>query len=157
MRVLVVEDDDDKLSKVVEFIQAQFGMIREVKIAKSLQSGLIALLEEEFDLVILDMTLPNFDRNVTEDGGRTHAFGGREILRQMRRNRIATPTIVTTQFDRFGEENDFTTLDELKRELEDSFANYLGTVQYRENVDEWKGAFVKLAESALHKPERGGV
>lgn len=137
MRVLVADDDDDKLEQTSEFF-THLGGVESITIAKSLQSSLRAIIEHHFDLAVLDMTMPTFDRTLSEEGGRPHAFAGREILRQMKRRQIKTPVIVLTSFDRFGDETDYTTLDQLKNELQHAYSNYIGTVQLKANVDDWR-------------------
>lgn len=137
MNILLAEDDDDKLSQIQVFLDSlSLGDKRDT--AKSLQSTLKLLVSESYDLLLLDMTMPNFDRTIYEDGGRPHAFGGREILRQMKRRRISTPVIVITQFDRFGEDPDIVSLEQLNQELQMNYENYSGIVQFRGNVDDWK-------------------
>jgi|HubBroStandDraft_2_1064218.scaffolds.fasta_scaffold212384_2 CheY-like chemotaxis protein len=151
MRILVVEDDDTKRSELVTFLSETYDVI--VESARSFQGGLRALLAEPPDLILLDMTMRNFDRSLTDDGGRPHPFAGREILRQMHRNRIDTPVLVVTQFDRFGEEHDFTTLAQLKEELGQKYPNYIGAIQFKGNVDDWKPAIKSILGSRV--PVRG--
>jgi CheY-like chemotaxis protein len=148
--VLIVEDDEDKAERIAAFIGQEYANV-DIKFAKSLQSGLRSAFSEPFDLMLLDMTMSNFDRSITEDGGRPHYFAGREILRRLQRDGINIPTIVVTQFGRFGEEAEQVTLSELKSELKIRFEDYVGTVQYQSNIDEWKNDLVKLIDSRLEK------
>lgn len=148
MKILVAEDDEDKLEDIVSLINEHYPNAN-IDTAKSLQSGLSQALTNEHDLLLIDMTMPNFDRTVTDDGGRPHAFAGREILRQMRRRGVNTPAIIVTHFHRFGPEDDFTTLEQLKVELETRFDNYVGTVQYRSNVDDWRGELISVVNKAF--------
>ena len=148
MKILVAEDDEDKLQDIVGLIYENYPEVH-ITTAKSLQSGLTEALTDDHDLMLVDMTMPNFDRTVTDDGGRPHAFAGREILRQMRRRGVTTPAIIVTHFHRFGPEDDFTTLEQLKVELETRFDNYVGTVQYRSNVDDWRGELMSVITKAL--------
>jgi CheY-like chemotaxis protein len=137
MRVLIVEDMSEKADDLERFIKSEFSA-EKVQVARSYHSGLRAALSANADLMLLDMTMTNFDRTVREDGGRPLPFAGKEILRQLQREDVHLPAIVVTNFDRFGEEAEEVTLQQLKSELEARFADYLGTVQYRSNVDEWK-------------------
>jgi DNA-binding response OmpR family regulator len=152
MRVLIVEDDDDKARDLNEFLEAHY-VVSEIIVARSFQSGLRAVFAGGIDFVLLDMTMRNFDRSVEEDGGRPHHFAGREILRQMLREEVHIPVIVVTHFDRFGEETEEVTLSELKAELRHRFPDYLGTVHYRSNVDDWKTQLKELISDRI--PERG--
>jgi DNA-binding response OmpR family regulator len=148
MRVLVVEDADEKANDLAQFVRANYA-VDEVLMARSFQSGLRAALVEGADLILLDMTMRNFDRTLEEEGGRPHHFAGREILRQMQREEVHIPVIVVTHFQRFGEESEEVTLSELKAELESRFPDYLGTVHYRSNVDEWKAQLQALIADRL--------
>src|SRR5688572_11886351 len=103
MKILIVEDDENKRNQLINFIKDEFPET-DIKTAKSMQSGLRTIINEKFDLVLLDMTMPTFDIDVNEvTGGRPQPYAGREILRQMRRRNLETPVLVITQFDRFGD------------------------------------------------------
>jgi CheY-like chemotaxis protein len=144
MRVLVIEDDEIKRNQVVEFLRETFSTV-ELGTTRSLQSGLRSILTGGLDLIILDMSLPTFDIGADESGGRPHAFGGREILRQMGRRGIQVPVIVLTQFDKFGVGADGMTLDALMAELErDHAGTYVGTVYYNVSREGWKEALMEL-------------
>jgi CheY-like chemotaxis protein len=138
MRLLVVEDDENKRNQILGFISERFSSV-EVTAAESLQSGLKLIVGEHFDLILLDMTLPTFDIGIDEDGGRPRAYAGREILRQMDRRKIGTPVLVLTQFDKFGEGADALTLPELDGLLHQSHPNtYQGAIYYSSSVEDWK-------------------
>jgi DNA-binding response OmpR family regulator len=152
MKVLVVEDDDDKRDELAAFIDRHYT-VTGLDTARSFQSGLKKILADRPDFILLDMTMPNFDRSVVEDGGRPHPFAGREILRQMVRSRVSTPVLVVTQFDRFGEESDYMTLQQLTDELARKFPNYIGAVQFKGNVDDWKPALVQAIGSRIPRKD----
>lgn len=148
MIVLIVEDDDDKADDLSAFISKHYATCQ-TKIARSLKSGLRESLSGDAALILLDMTMRNHDRSIEDEGGRPHHFAGREILRQMQREGVRIPTIVVTNFGRFGEESEEVTLADLKLELEQQFPDYLGTVHYRSNVDEWKSQLKSLISDHL--------
>lgn len=137
MMVLIVEDDEEKRAKVVSLVRSDFPNLNIIE-ARSFQSGLRAVEEEGPDLIVLDMTMRNFDKSPTEDGGRPHPFAGREILRQMKRDAIRTPTVIITQFEEFGDDENKVTLHQLTTDLRERFPNYRGTVSYRHHIDAWK-------------------
>lgn len=150
MKILIVEDDDQKRADLQAFIEGAFEF-DSIVVARSFQSGIRAIVESSPDFVFLDMTMRNFDRTLLEDGGRPHPFAGREILRQMQRNKLKMPVLVVTHFDRFGEESDYMTLSELTQQLHDRFANYVGTIHYRSNVDDWKPAILNATQGILKR------
>ncbi len=136
MRMLIVEDDDTKLSDLEHLLNERYSIIK-FDVARSFQSGLRYLVNNEYNIVIFDMSMPNFDISVDEDGGRQFHFGGRELMRQMKRKGIASSTIVFTQFDTFGEGEERMTLNELKTDLSSKFSFYIGTVSYSQISNRW--------------------
>jgi CheY-like chemotaxis protein len=147
-RLLIIEDDDDKAKALSSFVEEAF-YISHLSVARSMQTGLLAALAEDHDLILLDMTMTNYERSIQEDGGRPHHFAGREILRQMLREDVLTPVVVVTQFGRFGEESEEVTLSDLQTELKARFPQYLGTVHYRSNVDDWTKQLSNLTREIL--------
>lgn len=138
MNILIVEDDENKRTQLIDFLSKEFSFAN-LNTANSLQSGLRKIISGEIDLVLLDMTMPTFDIGENEDGGRPQPYAGREILRQMERRDIKIPVIVVTQFDRFGEGNDSLTIDELDKELSQEHQKlYLGAVYYNVTLGGWK-------------------
>ncbi len=149
MKILIVEDDEDKRRQVIDFLRELTpGAVLEE--ARSLRSGLNAILKGGQDLVILDMTMPTFDITAEEDGGRPQAYAGRELLRHMKRRGIRTPAIVLTQFDRFGEGPNLLTLEQLDQALRaEHFEHYLGAVSYSVTDEGWKATLEVLVRT-LH-------
>jgi CheY-like chemotaxis protein len=149
MRILVVEDEDDKRLDVVAALKATFAAAAVVE-TRSLSSGLSAIAGQSFDLIVLDMTMPTFDIAAGEDGGRPQAFGGRELLRHIRRRGLGTPVIVVTQFDRFGDEGVAQTLEALDEELRTEHADcYRGAIYYSAGSLDWRERLVVLATAAV--------
>lgn len=140
MKILFIEDDDEKRKKINDFLYTNFDNLDVVE-KKSYNSGLLELVRgNEYDLVLMDMSMPNFDISQNDpEGGTPESFAGRDLLEQMKFRNIVYPTIVITQFDSFGEQSDKLNLTELKQELEEKFApTYIGTVYYHSSESNWK-------------------
>jgi CheY-like chemotaxis protein len=149
MKILVVEDDENKRSQLTQFLHRFFPGAEGVE-ARSLQSGLRFIRQSPPDLVLLDMTLPNYDAGFDEPGGQTHIFGGREFLRQMDRFEIIVPVIVVTQFETFGREPHEIGLSELDSELQADHGNvYRGSVYYHAAIHGWEEKLETLMRSVL--------
>jgi CheY-like chemotaxis protein len=148
MLVLIVEDDDNKRRQLVTCI-AETAADAEIMEARSFHGGLRALITDSVDLLILDMTIPTFDVGADEDGGRPHAFGGRELLRQMDARGMSVPTIVVTQYERFtGPEGK--TLDELDAELTvDHPLSYRGVIFYDAASAKWRAELATKLKEAI--------
>lgn len=66
--ILLVEDDEHKADRLAEFVRHEYPSARLEKCA-SYQSGIRAILRVRPDVVLLDMTLPTYDRERDEGGG----------------------------------------------------------------------------------------
>ena len=151
MHILVIEDDDNKRQQLGEFLAASYIGLDLVG-ARSLNSGLRHLTREQFDVAIIDMTMPTFDVTETEEGGRPQAYGGRELLRKMARKGIETPAVVVTQFDSFGSGADRLTLEQLDQQLRERFPGiYAGSVYYSAIEDRWREDLSRLLKQAVRR------
>ena len=140
MKILIIEDDEIKREQLISFIEESFPKMHIIAV-NSVQGALKKITSGQYDLIILDMTLPTFDYGGDEDGGRIRAYGGR----QMDRHNIATSVIMVTQFDRFGKGDESLTLEELDLELQaEHQENYKGSVYYNPAYDDWKSSLRDL-------------
>ena len=148
MRILLVEDDDNKRVQISQFVQDVVPNV-ELVISRSLQSGIRQIRSQKMDLVLLDMTLPTYDVGPAESGGSTHAFGGREFLKELRRFKLSVPVIVVTQFETFGSGPEATTLKALDNDLKKDFPGiYSGSVYYHAAIESSKERLRVMISSA---------
>lgn len=156
MNILIVEDDENKRSQIQRCIAEAFPSAS-VAIARSFHSGLRAIMAGGLDLILLDMTMPTFDITADEDGGRPQAYAGREILRQMERRALFTPTIVITQFDKFGEGSHALTIKQLDAQLKDAHpGRYRGAVYYDVTIEGWKESLADMIRATKADADRNG-
>lgn len=138
MELLIVEDDEIKFRQIYDFLKAELHDLNITK-RKSYQSGLKEIISYKYDLIILDMSMPTYDITSTESGEPYRAFAGKEILSEMKRKKVSARTIIVTQFENFGQDEDITTLEELKNTLYNCFPQtYKGTVFYSAAESNWK-------------------
>ncbi len=136
MRLLFVEDDDDKAGKIadqVRVIDSSIDLLR----AKSFTSALhnLVLHKNAIDGVILDMSMPNFDDSQEPPEN----FAGRDLLRQCKLRKIEKPTFVVTMLDLFGDGAAQLTIEQLDQQLAAEFSpSYLGIVYYSSAQESWK-------------------
>jgi CheY-like chemotaxis protein len=137
--ILIVEDDENKGDQLQRFLREIYPE-RGMHLVKSLQSAVRYVRSQKPSLILLDMTLPNYDASPDEPGGgTTHSFGGREFLRQMDRFDIQIPVIVFTQFETFGKSSQQTDLRELDSQLRLEHKDvYRGAVYYHASIGSWK-------------------
>jgi len=148
-RILFVEDDINKIKQITEFLDFIRKDIPEfaLEVKKSYQSGLNAIVSNHYDLVLLDMSMHNFDKTVSETGGEFMQFAGEDILKEMAWNDIIIKTIVVTQYDIIGEK----TLVELKKHWKEKFDDiYIGTVFYSVNESDWRDELFNFIKEVLN-------
>lgn len=133
MRILIVEDDVNKLNAVSAFLDRYRNISYQYE--SSYHSGMRRLLANKYDLLLLDMSMPVYDVTAQETGGRPLALAGRDILFQLRRRKSQLKAIIVTQYEDF----DGLSLSELDYDLSREFPiNYLGYVYYNTTQDSWK-------------------
>ncbi|HIF9367323.1 TPA: hypothetical protein ACX6RZ_003312 [Photobacterium damselae] len=148
MKVCMIEDSQQKAEKIISFLRSKFA-VEDIYCFGSYQSGLKFIKKENPELIILDMTLPTFDRIAGKREGRMRPFGGVDIMRKMQLKGIKSKIIVVTQFSVFddGEERvDFKTLfSRCKSDFGDIF---IGSVKYSHSSESWLdelNVFIKKA------------
>lgn len=138
MRILLIEDDPNKEANLLSYLLVH-PLSPSVDVARSYQSGYSKLLKSNYDYVLLDMSLPNYDRRNSDDGSPFRHYGGRDLMHEMLRKNVQTKVIVVTQFDVFGKGGEEKTLEELTSDLERTFSPlYIGTVYYNASESDWK-------------------
>lgn len=138
MTVLVVEDDENKRVQLFQFLEKIIPS-EVVIFERSLQGGVSRVRSEDFELIILDMTLPQYDLSPDEPSDDTHIFGGQEFLAQMDRFEIVTPVLVFTQFEVFGKPPNEMNLEDLNHKLSLDYPTiYKGFVYYHASINTWK-------------------
>lgn len=135
MKILIIEDDDLKYSHIAKYCKDILASV-EVKWKKSYQTGLHELLNEKYDLILLDMSMHIFEKSSEESGGSFETYAGRMILSEIEINEINTKVIVITGYDIY---NDGKTLATLKHELKNEFGEfYLDTIYFIGKDEGWK-------------------
>lgn len=148
MHVIIVDDDLNKIRQLRSLLYEELPSAH-IDERHSFQSGLKQVLTENPDLLILDMTMPTFDIDKGEHGGRERRYAGEEILRRLRRRSRTFPVIVVTQFEQFGEGADLVTLEELRGRLATEFPTlYVGAVFYQASDSRWQDDLRNLLKQA---------
>lgn len=138
MKILLADDDDNKASQVKAFLEAGWSGATVAR-AKSLQSALSTILTDNYDLILLDMTMPTFDISENDNGGRPQPLAGREVLRQVARKSVVARVVVLTQFPQFGQGAEARTLSQLHEELARRYPQiYRGLIYYESASQAWR-------------------
>lgn len=138
IKTILIEDDSKKIEDIREFITNQLGC-NTFTIRESYQSGIKELMANDYDLLLLDMSIPTFDKSPEEIGGPYEKFGGYKILKEIKRKGHPVKTILITMFDDFGESDLSITLNQINETLKVEFSNiYLGSVFYHARENKWQ-------------------
>ncbi|MDN5107114.1 response regulator [Aliarcobacter butzleri] len=138
MKIILIEDNEHKRKKIKDFISNIDKSIL-IEEAYSYTSGLKKCLENAFDLLIIDMTMPTYDKSSSESGGRFRTYGGKEIIRQLKRKNKEIPFVVVSQYSKFSENNETLSLEEIAEQLNTiSKEFYIDTVLYDTSSSNWK-------------------
>ncbi|MDE6055772.1 MAG: hypothetical protein K2G55_18910 [Lachnospiraceae bacterium] len=144
MNVLYVEDEEVKAKEVLASLDERYN----VDFRKSLSGGLSAIQEKQYDLVLLDMSLPLYDYDSEdEDENDFETFAGIDILEELIRKSRNDKVVVITAFDILGEgENEITML-QLDTNLQEEYREiYLGLIYYDSSSLEWRRTLQSILE-----------
>ena len=149
MKILLADDDINKRERIGNFIKLKYKEII-ITEQKSYQSTLKDILNNTYDLILLDMTMPTYDIAIGEHGGRVKVFAGKEVMRKMlRRNRII-PVIIITQFERFGD--DKISFEELNQQLQYTYKDiFLEIIYYHNGLSGWQNKLENELNKLMEK------
>lgn len=116
LKILLVEDNPYKQSRILEFLNT---VDREliVATAMSFTSGCQQIEAEKYALIILDVSLPTYDRSATESGGKFRILAGREIARKLVKLKVRSKVVFLTQYSSFSDKGMSYTFESLSKQL----------------------------------------
>ena len=142
MKILIIEDDKNKSSQIIERLNSQYSNLTFSE-KRSFQQGIKSLRNSSFDLLLLDMTLPTFDIDTNRGGGKIRNFAGMEILEEMLQREINLKTIIITQYESFGEEQ--ITISQMRTILKEKYnKNFIEIIYYSSSSKSWFENLTKL-------------
>lgn len=144
-KILLIEDDENKRNDIVEFLKETYPG-KETDIALSFNAGVRKAMKGDYDLMLVDMTLPKFDKDKGSNE-RTLHNGGELLIGYLMDLGISIKSIVITQYDNFGEE----TLETIDCRLKaDCHETYMGAVKYNSSEDGWKYELTKYIDNVIY-------
>lgn len=143
MRVLVVEDDSFKLDAIrcaIEGADPEW-----IQVAKSLRAAMVALENEIFDFVVLDMAIPSHTSDVGAVDTYSQPVGGLDVLLFLASNDRPERVAILTQHPTVEYNRQHVSLKDLTRILrEDGVTNVVGAVLFTD-----KGEWMKPLLAAM--------
>lgn len=149
-KLLLVEDSDYKRGKILDFLTLNFPNV-EVTVARSHSSGMAAIDEQGgFQVLLLDVSLPTYDKSATESGGRFRTYGGREIARRAIKRVGPISIAFITQYKTFNDKGASLTYDELCGQLEnDCGSSFLGAIFFDGSASSWKESLLDILKGKI--------
>ncbi|MDH5888966.1 MULTISPECIES: response regulator [Vibrio] len=136
--ILIVEDNEYKRTRIKELISTEFP---DCKISEcySFTSAWKLISSNKFDLILLDMSIPTFDKTDSDLGGTFRVFGGRELARKIKRRAISTKFVFITQYKSFSDSTSSLSFEGLKDELLLQYEDEcLGLILYSNTASDWR-------------------
>jgi len=146
MKILFIEDHPYKQGQVLNFLSELYPNSI-IKTKNSYNSGLKELKDNSsfYDLLLLDISMPNYDISVEESGGDFLPLAGKLILKEMYLREIPTKAVVITMYGSF---EDGTKMNDLDSQFKNEFSdNYIGFVYFSAISTEWKNQLQLLINS----------
>lgn len=151
-KVHIVEDSTLKAMNISSFLTENFPFLSPIEVSGSFQSAIKAITEIKPDLIILDMTLPTFDRKPNVREGRMRPLGGYDLMYKMKYRSISVNVIIVTQLETFGEGDEELSFSEITSRCEKDFPNlFCGSVYYDQSGMNWQTELGKLVRIVLGK------
>ncbi len=145
-RTLFIEDNKEKAEDISDFLNKSFGI--RCTLMDSYRGGLKEIISNEYDLLLLDMSLPTREMNAKTNTEGYEKLGGYIILKEMKRKKKKIPTILVTMFHEFGVGESFLNYKELDKICKTEFGDFfLGSVFYSSKENKWKDDLLKLIPS----------
>ncbi|RYY00600.1 response regulator [bacterium] len=145
MKILFIEDHPYKQGQVLGFLSEKYPKSL-VTTRNSYNSGLKELKQNytDYDLLLLDISMPNYDISAEESGGDFLPLAGKLILKEMYLREIPTQVIVVTMHGSF---EDGTKMIDLHNDLKNEFSeNYVGYVYFSAVSTDWKNQLKTLID-----------
>lgn len=147
MKIILIEDDELKATEISGFLESQ-GCV--VTIEKAFNTGMKSISNNEYDLALLDMTIPSFEISPDHPTSRIRKYGGKDILSEIKRCEINLPSIVITQYRVFDDGE--MSIEKIDMELAEEFEGiYYGIVYYNSSTMDWQEKLVSLIESVKNR------
>lgn len=136
MNILVIEDNSLKREKIIKFLKNYSHIV--VSEAASYNSGLTLAHEHSFDFLVVDMSMPTFDRNEQTQGGRFRALGGKEIVHKLVKIQKLPPFVILTGYKDFSVGTQSLSIAQINDLLGSLGESYLGCILFESSDNSWQ-------------------
>lgn len=149
MKIAIIDDSSYKIEGLSALIKANWPTI-EVVVARSFQTGMSLLEKERPEIILMDMSLPNFEKPSGRLEGRNRLFGGRELMEEIDFLGLNSRVVVITQFEEFPDGNKTMNVDELFSRIKSAYPTlFAGGVFYSSIDTRWVADVRKIIDLEL--------
>ena len=100
MRILLVEDEVHKREEMKKCVFEVYETVPDT--VDSVSSAVSMVMEDDYELIILDMALSTFGENASDQKkGHDQAQGGIEVLRALKLSKKSAKILIVTQYHDF--------------------------------------------------------
>ena len=147
-KVLIIEDNAAKLERLKTFCDKNYpGIFIMEKTSYISAQREIVQNGNSYDVILLDVSMTNYDTSEEENGGQPKPLAGMNILRFMLLAKIITPVIVVTMYENFV---DGVKIRQLDRNFKTQYPDiYEGYVYYSHKNNDWKKSLKVLMDKVL--------
>lgn len=143
-KALIIEDDQYKIRDLEKKI---FQTKWVLKIVTSVRDGVVEVMTNKYDLIVLDMSLPTFEKTRKTSGGSPQSHGGLEVIREMRLGANKTPTIILSQYPDLELQGEGILIEDSPSALQERYGiNVIGGVVYDSELDIWEMKFLDILD-----------
>ncbi|MCF7499038.1 response regulator [Pseudoalteromonas sp. L1] len=149
INILIAEDQEDKSNSIVAVLRGKYPDSN-FEYSVSYSGTAKKIKNQQFDIIILDMSMPNFDPKPGERPS-LKALAGKDIMTKMQYRKVSVPVIVVTQFDIFGRHSDAISIDKLSDDLKKDFPKiFRGCVYYNPQSKSWEQELLKVTSEIIN-------
>lgn len=148
MKVLLIEDEQHKAIDLKARLLEAGVDIDSLIMVSGVRQAVLEVIQTSFDLIVLDMALPTFSKELVESrgsGGIAQAVGGVEVLRALEMRGASTNIIIVTQYPEIVVDSTRVKLHQASKLISRKYRqNVIGAVLYSYNTPEWGVNFDNL-------------
>ena len=141
LSILVVEDDEYKINDICGALPKHTDRT----VVRSVASAVRAVVDGAFDLIMLDIALPTFEKQTGAASGSSQPQGGVEVLRALNYAKSTSRIIIISQYPGIEIDGVFVSLSASVQALNDRYdIDVVGSVAYDFEDNAWINEFKNI-------------
>lgn len=143
-KILIVEDDEFKLSSLKQFLDTSFTLTK-IYEATNLYDATIIINEVTFDLILLDMSIPSHPFQIAGGTPKSLPIGGLQVIFELKSLKRTDDCIIITQYPDIEICGSHYPINKAEKSIFEHYNyNVLKCIQYSEGATLWKSELTKV-------------